>query len=164
MEKIKLQNYKSTIVIAIILLLLGSVILYWDLFSDIKLKISGAKLDQDTSKVLLCLISIGPFIASLNYVIKYISVLRYGEFVVILDNTSIRYPEDGFFRGFKAITIDKQQIKFVELEKISQHNYRINLKNYDHVTVGKISGELLHRKTIGINELAQKIDSWLKSR
>lgn len=163
MESIKIQNFKITIIISAIFLVLGSVILYWGLYSNVKLKFSGAKLDQATSKVLLCLISIGPFIACINYVIKYISVLRYGEFVIKINNNTIRYPEDGFFRGFKAVTIEKQQIKFVEIEKIGQHNFRINLINEVNKKIGSISGELLSKRTIGVKELAEYINLWIKS-
>lgn len=163
MVKIKLQNYKSTIIIAVIFLLLGSVILYWGLVGNLKLKISGAKLDHATSKLLLCLISIFPFIRGINYLIKYISVIQYGEFVITMNNTFISYPDAVFFRGFKAVTIDKKQIKFVELEQIGQHNFRINLINKENKNLGSISGELLSKKTISISELAKKIDLWLKN-
>ena len=66
-------------------------------------------------------------------------------------------------RGFKAVSIEKQQIKFVEIEKEDQHTCRINLKNNDKIIVGRIEGELLSKKTIGVNELAQKIDLWINS-
>lgn len=162
MESIKIQSYRSTIIIAILLFLLSALILYWGLSDEIKLRVSGAKLDHFTSKILLIIISIFPFVRGINYLIKYISVLRYGEFIIKINNNTISYPEDVFFRGFKSVTIEKQQIKFVEIEKIGQHNFRINLINEVNKKIGSISGELLSKKTIGINELAEKIYLWLK--
>lgn len=163
MEKIKLENYKSTLIISILLLLLGFVILYWGLFTDIKIKISGAKFDRTSSSILLFLISLGPILSGINYLIKYRSVLKYGEFVIVIHHNGISYPEDHFFKGFKKVFLDKESISFAELENIGQHKYQINLKNENGLVVGKISGDLPHRKSISTVDFTNKLNQWLHS-
>lgn len=163
MEKIQLRNYKSVVIIGILALLLGTVILYWGLAGDMKLKISGAVLDKSTSAILMCLISIGPFVAGINQILKYISILKYGDFVIELTNESITYPEDAFFRGFKPVIIPKNQLSYVEFAQVGQHEYNLNLKNAQGQTIAVIPGELAPHKTMTAEELAVKIQKWLKS-
>lgn len=161
MEKIVLKNLKSEVIVGILAFVLGGVILYWGLQGDMKLSISGAKLDESTSSVLLCLISIGPFVTGINFILKFFSILRYGEFVINMTNDSITYPENAFFRGYKAITIQKNLLSQVQLAKTGPHEYQIYLKNNQGHIVGIIEGELAPYKTLKPEELAGKIQSWL---
>lgn len=163
MEKIELRNYKSVVILGILALLLGAVILYWGLAGDMKLKISGAVLDKSTSAALLCLISIGPFVAGINQILKYFSILRYGEFVIELTNDSITYPQDAFFRGFKPVSVPKNQLSYVEFAQVGQHEYNLNLKNAQGQAVAVIPGELAPHKTMTAKDLAVKIQNWLNS-
>lgn len=161
MEKIKLANQKSIIVLGILSLLLGSLILYFGVTQEFNLKISGAKLDKSTSKVLLCIISSGAFVTTINYIIKYISLIRYGDFVVLLKSDSITFPEDTFLKGYSPVTIQKCILNEIELENLGQHKYSINLRNKQGVIVGKIAGELAPYKTMPPKDFVIKIQDWL---
>lgn len=161
MEKITLRNFKSEVIVGILALILGAVILYWGLQGDMKLRISGANLDESTSAILLCLISIGPFVTGINYILKFFSILRYGEFVIHLTNDSITYPENAFFRGFKAVTLPKKQLSSVTLVTVAQNEQQIYLNNHKGQLVAVIPGELAPYKTMKPEELAAKIQTWL---
>ena len=163
MEKIILRNFKSEVILGILALILGMTILYWGLAGDMKLKISGAALDKTTSAILLCLISIGPVLVGINYILKFFSVLRYDEFVINLTKDSITYPENALFRRFKAVTIQKNLLYRVELAQVAAHEYKIYLKNEQGHILGVIEGELAPHKVLTPKDLAVKIQHWLNT-
>lgn len=161
MERIEIQNFKNVIIIAVILFLLSAAILFWARTDELTGRIYGAKLDHNTSKVLLYIFSIFPFLSGVNYLIKFISVLRYDDFSITMNKQFIRFPEDVLFHGFKAVSIDKKLIEHVEIKE-TKHSSRINLMNKRNEIIGSISGEFLNKKTIGVNDLANKIELWIK--
>ncbi len=163
MEKITLRNFKGEVILGILAIILGIVILYWGLAGDMKLKISGASLDKSTSAILLCLISVGPILVGINYIMKYISILRYGEFVIDLTKEGITFPEGALFRGFKPVTIQKNLLTRVELAQVATHEYKIYLKNTQGHILGIIEGELSPHKTLPVKDLAIKIQNWLNT-
>ena len=162
MEKITIRNPKNeSIIISVILLLLGGIILYWGLSSDMKLQISGAKLDKSTSKYLLILISFGPFLTAINYILKFISIIKYGDFSISLEQNKIIYPDYQMFSGYYKKEIEKEKIAYVDVVNLGKGEFNIYFRNKENASFAYLTNDICTKDLKPI-DLANKINNWLK--
>ncbi|MCE3228955.1 MAG: hypothetical protein K0S32_3506 [Bacteroidetes bacterium] len=164
MEKIKLRNVKpETMIATIAMLALAAVIFYWGMFTKINLKVSGAKLGPSASSGLAITISVFAFIGALNYLIRFISINKFGDFSIIMDNEKITYPYEVTFKGYKKAEIYKHAIDYVELVEIKAGSFTIDLKNAESSTVGIINTTMIPYKVMTPEQAAEKIRQWIQS-
>lgn len=164
MEKIELRNLKSeSIIIGILALGLGVLMVYWGSKGDIELRISGAHMDKATSSILLYLISLGPLLTGIALIMKFLSIQRYGEFVIMIDDNKITYPDNKLFRGYKPVIVNKSNISVVQFVDKGKQKYEVRLLNASNQLTGIISGDICHPKILSVQDLANKLNIWAQS-
>lgn len=163
-SEIKLRNLNSdAVAVFIISLILGLIILYWGLTTDMVLKISGARLDKATSRILLILIASGSLFKSILQIVVIISIRKYGALVISMDDTQITYPKKVFMKGYQKLAINKSALSKVEVNKTGQHQYQILLMSADNKVHGAVESHLLPHKEITVEQAAQQILNWIKA-
>ena len=162
MKKIEIRNPKTESVIAFIFcFLLGGLLIYWATYAELKLQVSGAKLDKATSQILLYIIAVGPILGGVNYFLKYLSIIKYGEFAIVLDTDKITYPDYSMFSGFKKASIEKNKILFSDVVNMGKGEFYICLRNFESKAIANISSDICTKK-LKPNDLADQINTWLK--
>lgn len=164
MQKIKLKNYKSQFLIfGFGALGLSILLVYWGLTMDGVLKISGVRLDAQTSKILLLLIAIGPFAACINQFILLFSFLKYGDFVINLDQDKMDYPLKESFKGFTKVSVKRSNISGTKFIDMGKQEYHLQLLNKNNQTFASIPGEYAPYKDMKPKEMFAIIHAWATS-
>lgn len=162
-NEIRLRNLNGdAIAVFIISLILGLIILYWGLTTDMALKISGARLDKATSRILLILIASGSLFKSIMQIVTILSIKKYGALVISMDDTQITFPKKVFMKGYQKVAINKSDLSKVEVNKTGQHQYQILLMSADNKVHGAVESFLLPHKEITVEQAAQQILNWIK--
>jgi hypothetical protein len=164
MKQIKLRNFKNDFLIfGCLTLALAFIIIYWAINRNGTLSVSGANLDNQTSKILLLLISLGPLIACVNQFILYFSFKKYGEFVINLGAETIDYPCKKSFVGFQKIVIQKKDISAVKLLGLGSNQHIIQIYGNNNGVIANIPGDYAPFKIMKPNEMCAMIQDWVKS-
>lgn len=163
MKTYNLRNYTAEIVVGILSLALCLLLCYWGTKGDIVLQISGAKLDAQTSSILLFVIAIGPLLTGINLLIKGISSKTMKEFLIKTDSYSLSFPVSKTFTSFKQLTINKSEITRVALTDRGKGIFDIQIFGNNNLLTGVIKGDLFSNKTIKPAELANEIVNWVNS-
>ncbi len=161
MKEIKLRNYKTeSLVVVLGAFVLGTLILFWASQNNMTLRVSGAKLDRATSTDLLYIISIGPIITGIDLLIKYFSLLRYGEFTMIMEVDKFVYPEYKIFRGFKRKETDKNRMSYAKLYLVNNKPFLFYFVNKENIRMNVIETEIMHPSVV-LDEAVEKINAWI---
>ena len=164
-KTIQLRNVKTeNLVFGILSFGLAAVLLYMAFFVDLKLRISGAKLDPSTSAGLLMVIGIFPILSGINLILRYFSLNKYGDFVLEMTADSITFPyNNGMFKGYSKWTVQKSAIDHVLVMDEGKGNHTIYLYDFERNSKGSIPGSLVPHKQMKPDDLAQQIHDWLHS-
>ncbi len=161
MKTLKLRNYKTeSIILGLGALALGATILYWASRGDMTLRISGAKLDKATSAGLMYIIALGPILTGINLIIKYFSLLVYGEFTMTMETDKFVYPAYKMFRGFKKKEIEKSKMASARLYLANNKPFSFYFVNKENITMDVIETEILHPSVVPIQAVEQ-INTWI---
>ena len=162
MENIKLRNYKAESgVLGLLSLILAVVIFYWAMQGHMTLRISGAKLDAATSSVLLYIIGIGPLLTGINLLIKFVTVILYGEFNMVIEKDQFVYPRYGMFKGFRKGQIEKSSIGQIKLILENKKPLSICFVDHNNKTIDYFETEILH-PSVNAESLAKELNDWLR--
>lgn len=164
-QTIQLRNVKNeNLIFGILSFGLAAVLLYMAFFVDLKLRISGAKLDASTSAGLLMIIGIFPILTGINLIIRYFSVNKYGDFVLEMTPDTISFPyNNGLFKGYSKCTVQKSAIDHVLVMNEGRAGQNIYLYDFQRNAQGIISGNMVPYKVMKPDDLGQKIHEWLHS-
>lgn len=162
MKKIPLKNYiNESLIVAIGSFLLAIILFYLGILGTIELRISGANLDADTSKILIFMIALAPSVVGVNSIIKFISIKKYGAFEIILHTNKIEYPTNQFMKGFKKKEINRELIYNVKIINVDRNKEHIYLLDQNGMLKGYIDSVILPHKMLNSEMLKLEISKWL---
>lgn len=163
-SEIKLRNLNRDAIAALFVsLILWLIVLYWALTTDRVLKISGARLDHSTTRILLILIAAVGLFKSIIHIVTIRSIKRYGALLITMDENQLTYPEKTGMTGYRKIAKNKSALNGAEIKRTGQHQYQIRLLSADNKVHGAVEGIVLPHKEITVEQAAQLNLNWIKA-